>query len=70
MRVVGLLIAGIPLAVAAVRTALAATGSSSVLAFALGAGSVPAVLIVALGFALCSGVGLAPVFPSRVTRAP
>ena len=36
----------------------AAAGAAGVCAFALGAGSAPAVLVVALAFALCSGVGL------------
>ncbi len=45
-----------------VRVALAvfaAAGASGVTAFALGAGSAPAVLVVSFGFAVCSGVGLA-----------
>lgn len=44
---------------------LAATGTAGITAFALGAGSAPSVLTVALGFAACSGIGLAMVVAPR-----
>jgi hypothetical protein len=109
MRVVGLLIAGVPLLFAAARATttgtdfrfvwlalvstataagmlslarrgsppsqslvvhaafaiLAAAGTAGITAFALGAGSAPAVFTVALGFASCSGVGLSMVLAPR-----
>ena len=45
-----------------VRAAFAlfvAAGAAAVTAFALGAGSVPALIVVAFGFATCSAIGLA-----------
>jgi hypothetical protein len=38
---------------------LGATGSAAVTGFALGARSIPALIVVALGFATCSALGLA-----------
>ncbi len=52
-------------AVHAAFAVLAAAGATGVTAFALGAGSAPALLSVALGFALASGVGLALVAAPR-----
>ena len=51
-----------------VRTAFAflvAAGAAAVTGFALGGGSAPALVAVALGFATCSAVGLALALPAR-----
>lgn len=52
----------------AVRIAFAvfaAAGAAGICAFALGGGSAPAVVMVAGGFALCSGVGLTIAIEAR-----
>jgi len=43
----------------------AAAGAAGIAAFGFGAGSAPAVLMVAFGFAVCSGVGLTLAAPPR-----
>lgn len=51
-----------------VRTAFAllvAAGAAAATGFALGGGSAPALIMVALGFATCSAVGLALALPAR-----
>ena len=45
---------------------LVATGATAVMAFKLGAGSVPALMVVALGFAACSAAGLSLALRSGV----
>ena len=52
------------LVVRAAFALFAAAGGAAVTGFALGASSVPALIVVALGFAMCSAVGLAMAFRS------
>ena len=47
------------LVVRAVFALIAATGAAAVTAFLVGAGSLPALIVVSLGFAACSAAGLA-----------